>query len=79
MNIVDLGLVYRIETAADRIIVEMIMTSPACPMSERITAEVEAVMQNLLPDTLRPAVRLVWLPPRNPSLISEEAKQHFGW
>jgi metal-sulfur cluster biosynthetic enzyme len=79
MNIVDLGLVYRIEVAADALIVEMTMTSPACPMGEMITAEVEAILEDVLPDTLRPDVRLVWSPAWDPSLMSEEARQHFGW
>ena len=79
MNIVDLGLVYRIEVTADAVIVEMTMTSPACPMGEMITAEVEAVLQDLLPDTLRPDVRLVWSPAWDPKLMSEEAREHFGW
>lgn len=81
MNIVDLGLIYRIEVSADpdAVIVEMTMTSPACPMGEMITGEVEAVLQDLLPDTLRPDVRLVWSRAWDPSLMSEEARQHFGW
>ncbi len=79
MNIVDLGLVYRIEVVADGVIVEMTMTSPACPMGEMITAEVVEVLQDLLPDTLRLDVRLVWSPPWDSSLMSEEARQHFGW
>ena len=79
MNIVDLGLIYRIEVGADAVIVEMTMTSPACPMGEMIGAEVEAVLQDLLPDTLRPEVRLVWSPTWSPALMSEEARQHFGW
>ncbi len=35
VNIVDLGLVYRIEAGPDRVVVEMTMTSPACPMGSR--------------------------------------------
>jgi len=79
MNIVDLGLIYRIEVVADKVIVEMTMTSPACPMGEMITAEVEAVLQDVLPDTLRPDVRLVWSPAWDPSLMSDDARQHYGW
>ena len=79
MNIVDLGLIYRIEVSADAVIVEMTMTSPACPMGEMITADVEAVLQGLLSEPLRPDVRLVWSPAWDRSLMSEEARQHFGW
>ena len=79
MNIVDLGLVYRIEVAADKVIVEMTMTSPACPMGEMITAEVEAILKDVLPESLRPDVRLVWSPAWDPSLMSDEARKHYGW
>ena len=79
MNIVDLGLIYRIEVAADAVIVEMTMTSPACPMGDMITAEVEAVLEELLPASLTGDVRLVWSPPWDPSLMSAEARRHFGW
>ena len=79
VNIVDLGLIYGIEVSADAVIVEMTMTSPACPMGEMICAEVAEILQDLLPDTLRPEVRLVWSPAWSPALMSEEARQHFGW
>lgn len=79
MNIVDLGLIYRIEITAETALVEMTMTSPACPMGEMITAEVAAVLRDLLPATLRPEVRLVWTPAWDPSLMSEAARRHFGW
>jgi len=79
MNIVDLGLVYGIEVAADAVIVEMTMTSPACPMGDMITADVEAALEELLPASLSSDVRLVWSPPWDPSLMSEEARRRFGW
>ena len=79
MNIVDLGLIYRIEIADATVIVEMTMTSPACPMGDMLSAEVAAVLQDILPDSLRPDVRLVWSPPWDSALMSEEARQHFGW
>lgn len=79
MNIVDLGLIYRVEETVDAVIVEMTMTSPACPMGGVISAEVEAVLRATLPGKLRFDVRLVWSPPWSPALMSEEARQHFGW
>jgi len=79
MNIVDLGLIYHIATESDSVIVEMTMTSPACPMGEMIVEDVETVLRDLLPATVKPDVRLVWSPPWSPSLMSEEARGHFGW
>jgi metal-sulfur cluster biosynthetic enzyme len=35
-NIVDLGLVYRIELSGRQLLIEMTMTSPACPMGDLI-------------------------------------------
>lgn len=79
MNIVDLGLIYRIETVGDRVIVEMTMTSPACPMGEMILEDVEAVLRDLLPEAVQTDVRLVWSPPWSHALMSEDARKHFGW
>src|SRR4029453_11149506 len=44
INIVDLGLVYRIDFAGDDIVVTMTMTTPACPMRD--------YMQDLVQSTL---------------------------
>lgn len=79
MNIVALGLVYRVELTADRVRIEMTMTSPACPMGEMIVSDAEAVLAKALPANLRPDIQLVWEPPWEPSMMDEASKQHFGW
>ena len=79
INIVDLGLVYLIEVTPERLRVEMTMTSPACPMGEMIVDEVYVALAEALPATCQPDVRLVWEPPWNPSMMSEESRLHFGW
>ena len=79
INIVALGLVYRIEAAAERVAIEMTMTSPACPMGEMIVEDVHAALAKVLPETIKAEVRLVWEPPWNPAMMDEASKQHFGW
>ena len=79
LNIVDLGLIYSIEETPQGVQVEITMTSPACPMSEGILEEVEAVLEACLPPSATVAVHLVWEPPWSPALMSEEAREHFGW
>ncbi len=79
MNIVALGLVYRVEVAPGSLVIEMTMTSPACPMGEMIVGDVRAALKKALPDTIEPDIRLVWEPPWNPSMMDEASKQHFGW
>ena len=79
MNIVALGLVYRVEVARDDLVIEMTMTSPACPMGEMIVGDVHAALKSALPETIEPDIRLVWEPPWNPSMMDAATKLHFGW
>ena len=79
MNIVDLGLVYRIEVEPQRVRVDLTMTTPACPMGDMITREAELAVGSLLPDGVAVDVELVWDPPWRPDMMSDAAKQTFGW
>ena len=78
-DIVSLGLVYRVEVAPGNLVIEMTMTSPACPMGDMIVGDVHAALAKVLPATIAPDIRLVWEPPWNPSMMNEATKQHFGW
>ena len=78
-DIVSLGLVYRIEFAPGSLMIEMTMTSPACPMGDMIVGDVHAALAKALPATIVPDIRLVWEPPWNPAMMDEATKQHFGW
>ena len=77
VNIVDLGLVYDVEINDDRVAVKMTLTAPGCGMGQMIAAD--ATEKILALDGVDDAnVELVWEPPWNPSMISEEAKQKLG-
>lgn len=78
-NIVDLGLVYRIAIEAPRVIVEMTMTSPACPLGDMITGEAHEAIAPALPAGWSADIRLVWDPPWQPALMSDAGRRHFGW
>jgi len=79
MNIVDLGLVYRVAVEGEVAHVVMTMTSPACPMGEMMLGDVEAALRAVLPAGARTAVELTWSPPWDPSMMSDEARRHFDW
>ena len=79
LNIVDLGLVYRVDVAPQSVLIEMTMTSPACPLGQMITDEVKDVLGRALPPSCTTEVRLVWEPPWQQSMMSEAGKRHFGW
>ena len=79
INIVDLGLVYKIEVTAQRIRVEMTMTTPACPMGDLITDNARRAVAALVPEDVAVDIELVWDPFWTPDRMSEAAKQTLGW
>lgn len=79
MSIVELGLVYRIDVAPEEVHVEMTMTTPACPMGDLITDNARRAVAAVVPAGVAVDIELVWDPPWTPDLMSEGAKQIFGW
>lgn len=78
-NIVDLGLIYRIELDSNKLLIEMTMTSPACPMGDMIIEDAYAELGRILPADFQPEIRLVWEPPWAPSMMSEKCRLSLGW
>ncbi len=79
MNIVDLGLVYRIDIAPDLVRVELTMTTPACPMGDLITENAQRAVRAAMPEGAGVDIALVWEPPWTPDMMSDSARQTFGW
>ena len=79
VNIVDLGLVYRIDLSPERVLIEMTMTSPACPMGDMIMEDAYAALAAGLPAACVVEIVLVWQPPWDPSMMSERSRQNLGW
>lgn len=79
VNIVDLGLVYRIDVTPQRLLIEMTMTSPACPMGEMIMDDAYSTLAAVLPKGCVTEIVLVWEPPWDPSMMSERSRQNLGW
>jgi metal-sulfur cluster biosynthetic enzyme len=79
MSVLDLGLVYRIALEPAKVLVEMTMTSPACPASEYIVDEAAAAIRATAPEGTDVEVRLVWDPPWTPERMSADAQEKFGW
>jgi metal-sulfur cluster biosynthetic enzyme len=79
MNIVDLGLVYGIESGADGVLIDLTMTSAACPMAEMIIELIHDAIRAAVPPQTPIEVRLVWDPPWTPDKMTGIAKEHFGW
>lgn len=80
INVVDLGLVYEIwmEENGDkqRAVVNMTLTSPACPLTDVIAEQVEdAVVGNKVADEVE--LNWVWMPPWGPNMITEEGREQL--
>lgn len=80
LNIIDLGLVYRImyyEGEIPEVAVLMTLTTQFCPMSDSITSATEQSLQMSFPGA---AVRvdLTFEPAWNPSMISEAGNEFLN-
>ncbi|MCL4334653.1 MAG: metal-sulfur cluster assembly factor [Candidatus Thermoplasmatota archaeon] len=77
MDIVNLGLVYDIQINGDRVYIKMTMTAPTCPVTPWILAEAQKVVENI--DGVEAAdIELVWDPPWNPSMMTDEAREQLN-
>ena len=77
VNIVDLGLIRRIDVNNGIAEVEMTLTTPACPAGPALVQEVRQRLASL--KTIREVeVKLVWSPPWTPEQMTEEARDELG-
>jgi probable FeS assembly SUF system protein SufT len=82
INIVELGLVYecKVERAATgerEVKIKMTLTAPGCGMGEILAQDVREKV-GLIPTVARADVELVFDPPWNQSMMSEEARLEAG-
>jgi metal-sulfur cluster biosynthetic enzyme len=91
VNIVDLGLIYKISFApvtdpADAgsvqdskqdVTVDMTLTAQGCPEHVNISMQVKSRIEQL-PGVRNAAVNVVWTPPWTPERLSPEARKQLG-
>jgi len=79
VNIYELGMIYDVKVK-DNADVELIMTltSPACPVAESLPGEVRQKVKEI-EDVNEVNVELVWEPPWNKDMMSDEAKLNLGF
>ncbi len=90
VNIVDLGLIYKVnfaeassEATSDPVepkqdvTIDMTLTSPGCPEHVNISAQVKSRLEQL-PGIRNAAVNVVWTPPWSPERLSPEARKQLG-
>jgi len=74
VNIYDLGLIYRVKiTDEKKVVIQMTLTSPNCPVAESLPKEVSQKIKKL--GGMRSlTVYLTFDPPWNMNMMSEDAK-----
>ena len=77
VNIVDLGLVYRIDVEGPRVLVEMTMTSPACPLADYLKELVDDAIRGSVPGVENVEVVLVWDPPWDSEMMSDAGRRQL--
>lgn len=80
INVVDLGLVYDLwfeeDNGKEIVMINMTLTSPACPLTDVIAEQVEDIVKaNKLADVVR--INWVWMPPWGPQMITEEGREQL--
>lgn len=77
INIVDLGLIYKVEVKEDKAIVLMSLTSPACPYGETLIDSVKKKIK-AIKNIKFVRVKLTFTPVWSWKKISQEAKMELG-
>ena len=79
VNIYELGLVYKVQVDEERnVLIEMTLTSPACPSAEEIPVDVRRKAE-AIEGVKSVDVRIVWDPPWSQEFMSEAAKVQLGF
>jgi len=77
VNIVDLGLIYTIQSREDEVDVEMTLTTPACPAGPEILKNAVEALERI--EGIKKAnVKLVMSPPWSPDRMTDEARDELG-
>lgn len=79
INIVDLGLVERLDVGDTSVMVDLIMTSPACPQGDYLASQSEAALQAAFGPEASVSVAIVDFPVWGAERMSEDALHRLGW
>ena len=79
INVVDLGLVYGIDRDGDTAVVDMTLTSAACPLTDVIEEQTRSALTAGPDGGLVSDVRInwVWMPPWGPEKITEDGREQL--
>ena len=75
INVVDLGLIYGLTVdEANVAIIDMTLTSAACPLQDVIEDQIRSATSSLVNDF---RVNWVWMPPWGPDKITDDGREQL--
>lgn|SRR4030042_4106891 len=79
VNIYEMGLIYDIQIDNNHLVqIKMTLTSPGCPVAGTLPGEIQEKVKSI-EGISNAKVEVVWDPPWNPDMMSEEAKLELGF
>ena len=74
VDIYELGLIYKVDVSDDRdVLIDMTLTAPGCPVAGEMPGWVQEAVE-VIPEVKSCTVNLVFDPPWDQSMMSDEAK-----
>ena len=78
VNIFELGLIYKVDIDDEKHVhIDMTLTSPGCPVAGILPDEVRTKVE-AVEGVTGATVEVVWDPPWNPGMMTEEAQLELG-
>jgi metal-sulfur cluster biosynthetic enzyme len=76
INVVDLGLVYGVHLEEDtkNVVLDMTLTSAACPLTDVIQDQTSQALEGLVNDV---TINWVWMPPWGPDKITDDGREQL--
>jgi metal-sulfur cluster biosynthetic enzyme len=74
INVVDLGLVYDVHLDGNDVVLDMTLTSAACPLTDVISDQTNSALEGIVDDV---TINWVWMPPWGPDKITEDGREQL--
>jgi|SRR5687767_7236889 len=72
INVVDLGLLYDVHIDGSNVVLDMTLTSAACPLTDVIMDQTNQALEGIASDV---AINWVWMPPWGPDKITDDGRE----
>ena len=76
VSIVDLGLIYDTKISGNNVNLKMTLTTPGCSMGSMIAGQAEMALKEIGAENV--LIDIIWDPPWNPDMMTDEAKEKLG-